>query len=239
MLSPARLWQNYHSRREQLARLPQFTQLLFALEATRLSIPPDHAEVISPIDRKLVTLILDRPQHPYLSNLEPPSLDTLTEKNANYLFALAHGVEWHPNLKKTSSILLPYNRLAAATILYNHPSQPTYFTSLLEATAYDAAMSRTTSTRKANTLMRLLYLSVVGPSPEVVAATFDQRWRTPDAVNLAREALLSHDPGVLSILADAIQEAGCTLNIQLETLRDDHLVFPSWTLIPLIQPTPP
>ena len=52
--------------------------------------------------------------------------------------------------------------------------------------------------------------------------TFDPAWRTSDAVLLARGMYESRDFGAMPILADALQDAGCTSDDLLNHLRDPN-----------------
>ena len=49
---------------------------------------------------------------------------------------------------------------------------------------------------------------------------FDPAWRTTDAVTLARQMYESRDFGAMSILADALQDAGCEKEVILNHCRE-------------------
>ena len=51
------------------------------------------------------------------------------------------------------------------------------------------------------------------------SVTFDARWHTPDARALAKVAFQKRDFGVLLILADALEDAGCDARELLDHLR--------------------
>jgi hypothetical protein len=53
-------------------------------------------------------------------------------------------------------------------------------------------------------LVRCLFGNPFRPAP-----TFDPAWRTPTVLAIARQAYEEHDFGVLPVLADALEEAGC------------------------------
>lgn len=51
-------------------------------------------------------------------------------------------------------------------------------------------------------------------------AAFDPAWRTADAEAIARGLLATGDLGTLPLLADALEEAGCTAAAHLKAMRD-------------------
>ena len=51
---------------------------------------------------------------------------------------------------------------------------------------------------------------------------FDPAWRTDTAVSLAKGMYESRDFGAMPILADALQDAGCTSDDILTHCRDSH-----------------
>ena len=53
-------------------------------------------------------------------------------------------------------------------------------------------------------------------------ATFDPAWRTSTVVALARQMYDSRDFTAMPILADALQDAGCTSDAILGHCRDAH-----------------
>jgi len=65
---------------------------------------------------------------------------------------------------------------------------------------------------------RDLLAEVYGPRNG--GATFDAAWRTSTAVSLASQMYESRDFGAMPILADALQDAGCTSDAILNHCRD-------------------
>jgi hypothetical protein len=68
---------------------------------------------------------------------------------------------------------------------------------------------------------RELALELVGPNPFRPVA-FDAAWRTSTATVLASQMYESRDFGAMPILADALQDAGCTSDDILAHCRDPH-----------------
>ncbi len=64
-----------------------------------------------------------------------------------------------------------------------------------------------------------VYREVAGPTPPV---TFDPAWRTTAALQLARQMYESRDFGLMPILADALQDAGCEDDAVLSHCRDPN-----------------
>jgi len=63
-----------------------------------------------------------------------------------------------------------------------------------------------------------LYTHIIGPT----GPRFDPSFRTPDAVNLAREIVQTRNLDLLPILADALQDAGYNDETTLNQLRHEH-----------------
>lgn len=61
------------------------------------------------------------------------------------------------------------------------------------------------------------YVRCLGPD----GVAFDPAWRTRDAVAIARAAAASRDCSTFPILADVLEDAGCDLHLDLDTLRED------------------
>lgn len=73
---------------------------------------------------------------------------------------------------------------------------------------------------------------------------FDPRWRTATAVGLARHVTETREFGVLPLLADALEEAGCDAAAHLDRLRGDpaHHTAADWAVwqaLDLAVPAPP
>lgn len=65
-------------------------------------------------------------------------------------------------------------------------------------------------------LVREVYGNPYNPAP------FDERWRSTDAVGVARRIHEARDFGAMPVLADALQEAGCDRDDVLTHCRDPH-----------------
>jgi hypothetical protein len=72
--------------------------------------------------------------------------------------------------------------------------------------------------RSANAALILLLRDIFGNPFR--PATFDPAWRTSTAISLASQMYDSRDFGAMPILADALQDAGCTSDDILDHCRD-------------------
>jgi hypothetical protein len=65
--------------------------------------------------------------------------------------------------------------------------------------------------------------------------TFPELWKTPDVLNISRVIIAGRDFASCPILADALEDAGCTDDILLHHLRNDTIGLSDWALFNLRQ----
>ncbi|MBA4187557.1 MAG: hypothetical protein C0467_06015 [Planctomycetaceae bacterium] len=65
-----------------------------------------------------------------------------------------------------------------------------------------------------------MLIGAVGPE-----WVFSHSWQTTTAVSMARHIYESRDFGLMPILADAIQDAGCEEDVLLTSLRDHESLW--------------
>ena len=74
-----------------------------------------------------------------------------------------------------------------------------------------------------------LYSHAYNPNP------FPNNYKTPDVLNIAQSIIIERDFASSQILADALEDAGCTDEDLLNHLRNDTIGLSNWTLFNLRQ----